>query len=195
MLAPLAKLRRIAFAIAIGASLGLSSVVSAATNPWTSSAPTWQAAAGPVPGLLEANDQNWTPEALEDLLAPVARYPDEFVGHVLVAATSLRNCSTPPRSGPASCPGPHAPPESDDTRHDVLGARLDAELGQAYVNDQAGVLAAVQRLRRRARDSGNLQTSENMLVETVAKGGEQAIAFTSRDPNVAHVPQYDVEKV
>ena len=33
------------------------------------------------------------------------------------------------------------------------------ELGEAFVADQAGVLDAVQRLRRQAMDVGNLQSS------------------------------------
>src|SRR6185436_20764488 len=44
--------------------------------------------AAPVPALLEASSQTWTPEALEDLLAPVALYPDDVLGEVLVASTN-----------------------------------------------------------------------------------------------------------
>jgi hypothetical protein len=69
------------------------------------------------------------------------------------------------------------------------------ELGQAYVNDQAGVLDAIQRLRRQARNAGNLESSDEMLVETVNEGGQQAIMLTSPDPNVVNVPQYDVQRV
>jgi hypothetical protein len=35
-----------------------------------------------------ATPGNWTPEALEELLAPVALYPDVVLGHVLTAATN-----------------------------------------------------------------------------------------------------------
>jgi len=41
------------------------------------------------------------------------------------------------------------------------------ELGEAFVADQAGVLDATQRLRQQAIDVGNLQSSEQMKVETV----------------------------
>ncbi len=45
-------------------------------------APTADASAAPaVPG-------SWTPEALEELLAPVALYPDVVLGHVLTASTN-----------------------------------------------------------------------------------------------------------
>src|SRR6185295_2375505 len=64
------------------------------------------------------------------------------------------------------------------------------ELGQAYVNDQAGVLEAIQRLRQQARDAGNLESSDKMLVETEAQAGEQAIVLSSPDPEVVYVPQY-----
>src|SRR5688572_13068266 len=35
-----------------------------------------------------ATTGSWTPEALEELLAPVALYPDVVLGHVLIASTN-----------------------------------------------------------------------------------------------------------
>ena len=40
------------------------------------------------------------------------------------------------------------------------------ELGQAFTADQAAVLDAVQRLRKQAKDVGNLETSAQLKVDT-----------------------------
>ena len=46
-----------------------------------------QAPAQP-PQPLQASASTWTPEAMEELLAPVALYPDVVLGEVLVASTN-----------------------------------------------------------------------------------------------------------
>ena len=47
----------------------------------TATAPATAAATPAMPG-------SWTPEALEELLAPIALYPDVVLGHVLTASTN-----------------------------------------------------------------------------------------------------------
>jgi hypothetical protein len=69
------------------------------------------------------------------------------------------------------------------------------ELGQAFVNDQDGVLEAVQRLRLQAKLAGNLSTSDKMVVGTELQDGQQAIVLSSPQPDVVYVPQYDPETV
>ena len=65
------------------------------------------------------------------------------------------------------------------------------ELGQAFVADQAGVLDAIQRLRRQAMDVGNLQSSEAMLVETTEQEGKEVVVLKPPKPEVVYVPTYD----
>ena len=65
------------------------------------------------------------------------------------------------------------------------------ELGQAYVNDQQGVMDAVQRLRMQAKDVGNLKSSPQLKVEEKREDGKEVIAVTPPDPKVVYVPQYD----
>ena len=158
---------------------------------------------------LAASDATWTPEELEGLLAPVALYPDVVLGQVLVASTNpqevldagnwlLQNQGlegkpldqaaekvgfTPPIRGLIQSP----------EVVDMMASQMDwtTELGQAYVNDQDGVLAAVQRLRAQAQDVGNLQTSKQMKVETEVQEGQQVITVSPPSPEVVYVPQYD----
>jgi hypothetical protein len=218
MFTSLAKLRRTTLAFTVGASLMLSgweSVTKSGATYWTANASTasQRTSAASVPGLLEVNDQTWTPEAFEDLLAPVALYPDEFIGHVLVAATNPQevldagnwrpkneNLDAKALDASAKRAG-FTPPIRMLLQNPIVLDMMCSEfgwmqeLGQAYVNDQAGVLDAIQRLRRQARDAGNLESSDKMLVETEIEGGQQAITLSSPAPGVVNVPQYDVEKV
>ncbi len=182
---------------------------SAATVETTAPPPAATQPAAPVSQILTANDMTWTPEAMEDLLAPVALYPDVVLGQVLVASTNpqevldagnwlLQNQNlqgndldeaakkvgfTPPIRGLLQSP----------EVVDMMCSQLDwtTELGQAFVNDQQGALDAVQRLRAQAKDVGNLKSSDKMTVATETQGGQQVITVASPSPQVVYVPQYD----
>jgi Protein of unknown function (DUF3300) len=206
-------------ALAIGVAIALSGCgkkeqpPAAATPPPVAAASTvpdaaQQAAAQP-PQPLQASTATWTPEAMEELLAPVALYPDVVLGEVLVASTNpqevldagnwlLQNQGltgkaldeaakqvgfTPPVRGLLQSP------EVVDMMCLEMG--WTTELGQAYVNDQAGVLDAVQRLRTQAKDVGNLKSSEQMKVATEVQEGHQVITVSPPSPQVVYVPQYD----
>jgi len=76
---------------------------------------------------------------------------------------------------------------------DMLCMQIDwtTELGQAFVNDQVGVLDAVQRLRAQAKDVGNLASSDKMSVETVQQDGNDVITINPPPSQVVYVPQYN----
>ena len=66
------------------------------------------------------------------------------------------------------------------------------ELGEAFIADQAGVLDAVQRLRRQAKDVGNLQSSPQMTVDTQTQSGKEVIVLEPpASTETVYVPQYD----
>jgi hypothetical protein len=158
---------------------------------------------------LKETDTTWTPEEMEQLLAPVALYPDVVLGQVLVASTNptevldagnwlLQNQT---REGNALdkaakqvgfTPTVRALLQSPEVI-DMLCQQLSwtTELGQAFINDQSGVLGAVQRLRAQAQDVGNLKSSDQMKVETKVEGNHEVIVITPPSPQVVYVPQYD----
>ena len=213
------KLQRVAFGLAMASITLLAACGRSqepATPPAASTESTAQAPAAPpppaasaVPQLLTPNELTWSPEAMEDLLAPVALYPDVVLGQVLVASTNpqevldagnwlLQNQGlqanaldeaarqvgfTPPVRGLLQSP------EVVDMMCSQLG--WTTELGQAFVNDQQGALDAVQRLRAQAKDVGNLQSSDKMTVATETQGGQQVITVSPPSPQVVYVPQYD----
>jgi len=183
-----------------------------AAAPPAASAPAADAGAGQpadAPAPLQASGTTWTPEELEALAAPVALYPDPVLAQVLIASTNpqevmdagnwlLQNQGL---EGSALDDAATAVGFTPPTRAliqfpqvvDMMCLQIDwtAELGQAFVDDQAGVLDAVQRLRAQAQDVGTLQSTPQMTVETETQGGQEVITVAPPSPEVVYVPQYD----
>jgi hypothetical protein len=162
-----------------------------------------------APAPLQASGTTWTPEELEALAAPIALYPDPVLAQVLIASTNpqevmdagnwlLQNQGL---EGSALDDAAMAVGFTPPTRAlvqfpqvvDMMCLQIDwtAELGQAFVDDQAGVLDAVQRLRAQAQDVGTLQSTPQMTVETETQGGQEVITVAPPSPEVVYVPQYD----
>ncbi len=160
-----------------------------------------------------ATPGSWTPEALEELLAPVALYPDVVLGHVLTASTNpqevldagnwlienqaLEGAAIDAEAGKLGLsPSVRALLQFPDVM-DMLCMQMDwtTELGQAFTADQGAVLDAVQRLRAQAKDVGNLATSPQLKVETESQDGKEIITVESPSPEVVYVPKYDPQAV
>ena len=170
-------------------------------------ADTTAAAAAPVTAAEVT--RTWTPEELEQLLAPIALYPDPVLSQMLIASTNpqevldagnwlLQNQGLEGKAldDAAAAVGFTPPvralvqfPETVDMMCLELG--WTTELGEAFVADQAGVLGSVQRLRKQAIDVGNLQSSAQMKVETQTQEGEEVVVLKPAKPEVVYVPQYD----
>ena len=210
---PAADLRSLTLCAVLGALTSLAACGSkeppaqaqAPTAPATTATP----AAAPAPVTAADITRSWTPEALEELLAPVALYPDPVLSQVLIASTNpqevldagnwlLQNTSLKGKAldEAAATVGFTPPvralvqfPETVDMMCMELG--WTTEVGEAFVADQAGVLDAVQRLRTQAIEVGNLQSSEQMKVETEQQDGKEVVVLKPAQPEVVYVPQYD----
>ncbi len=177
-------------------------------------APDAAPAAAPAPiTAADVANATWTAEALEELLAPIALYPDPVLSQVLIASTnpqevldagnwlianeSLKGKALDDGAAQVGFTPPIRAlvqfPETIDMMCMELG--WTTELGQAFVADQAGVLDAVQRLRKQAMDVGNLQSSEAMKVETEVQEGKEVVVLSPPKPDVVYVPQYDPQAV
>jgi len=171
-------------------------------------APEPAAATAAAPGAA-ATAGSWSPEALEELAAPIALYPDVILGHVLTASTNPQevldagnwllanqNLSGKSLDQAASKLGMSTSmrallqfPETVDMM--CMQMEWTTELGQAFTADQGAVLAAVQRLRAQAQQAGNLKTAGPLKVETEKQGDQNVIVVVPSDPKVVYVPQYD----
>ena len=211
---PAAKLRSFALCAVLGALASLAACGSkeAPTEAPAPAAPAAQQA-GPPPDVTPVTaaevSRTWTPEALEELLAPAALYPDPVLSQLLIASTNpqevldagnwlLQNASLKGKAldDAAAKVGFTPPirallqfPETVDMMCMELG--WTTEVGEAFVADQAGVLDAVQRLRQQAIDVGNLKSSPQMTVETTEQEGKDVVLLKPAKSDVVYVPQYD----
>jgi hypothetical protein len=201
------------FAITIGLGIATGLVACGSKEPPAPASPPTEAAAptaaAPVAATQPAGAATWTPEALEELLAPIALYPDPVLSQVLIASTnpqevldagnwlianeSLRGEALDEAAAKVGFTPPIRAlvqfPQTVDLMCMEMG--WTTELGQAFVADQAGVLDAVQRLRKQAIDVGNLQTSKAMVVETTEQEGKDVVVLKPAQPEVVYVPTYD----
>jgi hypothetical protein len=144
---------------------------------------------------------------LDQLLAPIALYPDELVGQILMAATYPIEVVAATRwmqdSNNARLKGDELTAALADKDWDpsvkslipfpqvlrMLDERLDwmQKLGDAFIAQQADVMDSVQRLRRQAEAAGTLKSSPQQTVTTQ----DQTITVEPANPNVVYVPVYD----
>jgi hypothetical protein len=66
-----------------------------------------------------------------------------------------------------------------------------ADLGNAFLSQQSDVMDAVQRMRKKAQDTGNLKSSEQQKVETKVIESKSVIIVEQANPQVVYVPSYD----
>jgi hypothetical protein len=149
------------------------------------------------------------PQQLDDLVAPIALYPDPLLGQVLVACTYPVELVEAQQWLQANG-NLHGQQLMDAARQqnwdpsvqallavpDVLlkltqDIRWTTDLGNAFLAQQAEVMDAVQRMRVRARANGQLQSTPQETVTTQSQGGQTAIEIQPAEPQVIYVPAYD----
>jgi hypothetical protein len=142
--------------------------------------------------------ENFSPEQLDNLLSPIALYPDPLLAQFFVAATFPDQVEEAARYVRAN--GDNG---VDDQNWDVsvravahyptvIGMMADkidwtTSIGQAYVNQSTDVASSVQRLRHMARAAGNLQSSQQQEVLEQ----DNYIAINPYQPQYIYVPVYD----
>ncbi|MBT1072882.1 DUF3300 domain-containing protein [Pelotalea chapellei] len=140
---------------------------------------------------------------IEDLVAPIALYPDPLIAQILPAATfieQLHEAAILVRQygGGAAIDGQAWDVSVKAIAHypDVL-YMLDQQeewtvsLGEAFANQQAEVMVAIQTLRTEARDAGNLVSSSQLQV--VDDGGY--VRIYPAEPERIYIPVYDPQVV
>jgi len=65
------------------------------------------------------------------------------------------------------------------------------DLGNAFLAQQSDVMDAVQRMRKKAQDKGNLKSTEQQRVETKVIESKSVIVVEQANPQVVYVPSYD----
>jgi hypothetical protein len=65
------------------------------------------------------------------------------------------------------------------------------DLGNAFLAQPGDVMDAVQRMRKKAQDKGNLKSNGQQTVETKVIESKTVIVVQQANPQVVYVPTYD----
>jgi hypothetical protein len=146
-----------------------------------------------------------TPEQLQQLVAPIALYPDSLVAQILAASTFPEDVveadqwvhAHPDLKGEALAQAvdqqPWDPSVKAITAFPAVLGNMDknlswtSSLGDAYYNEQQDVMDAVQEMRQRAQEAGNLKTSPQQTVTWQ----DSTIIIEPASSEVVYVPAYD----
>jgi len=153
--------------------------------------------------------QTLSPDQLDDLVAPIALYPDPLLSQIMVAATYPLEVvqayqwlqRNPGLNGPALTEAAQqqnwdASVQALVVFPDVLKRLNDdvtwtTNLGNAFLAQQQDVMDAVQRMRQKAQQAGKLASTPQLNVTTATDAGQPVIQIMPADPAVMYVPVYD----
>jgi len=156
-----------------------------------------------VPGAM-VPEGGLSAEQMDNLLAPIALYPDPLLAQVLPASTFVDQIDQAARwlrsnnNNPAKIDSQNWDVSVKSVGHYpqvvyMMSDKLDwtTALGQAYVNQSTDVLTSVQRLRARAKAAGYLVTTpqQTVIVE------KEVIKVVPAQPQVIYVPTYNPQVV
>jgi hypothetical protein len=146
----------------------------------------------------------------DDLVAPIALYPDQLLAQILTASINAQEVldggnwllQNQHLKGDALSHAAKQAGFSPSMQYlmsfpqvvDNMCQQIDwtRELGQYFQTDQKGVMDAVQRKRAQAQQTGNLKSSPQMTVDTKrADNGQPYVEIKTADPQVVYVPQYN----
>ncbi len=166
-------------------------------------------ASGATPGNESGSSTETAPQSaseLQALVAPIALYPDALVAQVLAASTfpdqvavaeywmqqnknltgnALMQAVDKQSWDPAVKALTQFPSVLENLSSNLAWT---SSLGEAYHNQAADVMTAIQTLRAQAKAKGNLQSSPQI---TVVQQTPQTIVIQSANPQVVYVPQYN----
>ncbi|HEY6420514.1 MAG TPA: DUF3300 domain-containing protein [Candidatus Binataceae bacterium] len=175
-------------------------------------APAPAAPPGPAPGAATAQE-------LQELVSPIALYPDVLVAQILAGSTYPTQIveadrwikQNPNLTGDQLAahvnPQPWDPSIKSLTQFPTVLQTMNdnlawtSALGEAYYNQPADVMNAIQVLRKMATDAGTLKTTPQQRVEVqpappAAQAGsqpsmQQTVIIQPAQPNTVYVPQYN----
>ena len=165
-----------------------------------------------LPAALPAQEagegaSNFRPEEIDQMLAPIALYPDSLLAQVLAASTYVLEVVQAARFAKenASLKGEALTQAAKDKDWDpsvkamlefpdvlqMMSDKLEwtQNLGDAFLGQQREVMDSVQRLRAKAQESGNLKSTKEQVVK--AEPSTQVIVIEPASPEVVYVPAYD----
>jgi uncharacterized membrane protein YgcG len=152
-------------------------------------------------------------QELDQLLAPIALYPDALLVQILMASTYPLEVVMASRWAKAN-PGVSGKALEDAMQKETWAPEVKAvtavpqvlermsenlgwihKLGDAFLADQKAVLQTVQALRGKAQAAGNLKTTQEQVVRTEVQESKSVIIIEPAKPEVVYVPTYDPNSI
>ena len=148
-------------------------------------------------------------DQLDALVAPIALYPDPLLAQTLAAATypleivQLQQWLEKNKNLKDKALADAVAKESWDPSIQAMAGLPDVvkrladdiqwttDLGNAFLAQQSDVMDAVQRMRKKAQGKGNLESGEQIKVETKVVETKEVIIVEQASPQVVYVPSYD----
>ncbi len=174
------------------------------TVPLTRSEPISQQESAPAETAPKIpNDQ------LDALVSPIALYPDPLLAQVLAASTypleivQLQQWLIKNKDLKDKALADAAAKQPWDSSIQAMAGLPDlvkrladdvqwtTDLGNAFLAQQSDVMDAVQRMRGKAKDTGNLKSNEQMKVETKVVESKTVVVIEQSNPEVVYVPSYN----
>jgi hypothetical protein len=170
--------------------------------------------AAPEPARLQANSPSEATskipnDQLDSLVAPIALFPDPLLAQTLAASTYplelvqlqqwlAKNSGLKDKAlADAAAKQPWDPSIQamaalpDVVKRLATDIQWTTDLGNAFLAQQNEVMDAVQRMRKKAQDTGNLKSSEQQKVESKVVENKSVIIVEQANPQVVYVPSYD----
>jgi hypothetical protein len=177
--------------------------------------PLWMAGQLLAQGTQSSGQKIYNNQQLDQMLAPVALYPDALLSQIFMACTYPSNVADA-----AAWSAAHPKTQGDDAVKQVASQPWDPSvqslvafpqvlaqmkqhpdwvqnLGDAFLAQSDDVMASVQRLRAQAQKAGNLKsTDQQKVVVQQAPAGASApsttvIQIEPANPQVVYVPSYN----
>jgi hypothetical protein len=165
----------------------------------------------PAPATAAANPaaKTFSQQDLDQLLAPIALYPDALLAQVLMASTyplevveAARWSKANPKVTGKALEDAMAKQAWDPAVKSMTSVpqvlkQMDEKLewtqklGDAFLAQQADVMDTIQTLRGKASAQGNLKTTEQQVVRTETQGSQTIYVVESPTPETFYVPTYN----
>jgi hypothetical protein len=157
------------------------------------------------PPYQEADQAPLSATEIENIVSPIALYPDQLVAQILGAATypdqvtaASNYVNSSGLKGDALMKGVDGQPWDPSVKAltqfptvlDQMAKNLawTSALGDAAYNQQKDVMTAIQKLRQEAKAAGNLKTTSEIKV---VQESPQTIVIQPANPQVVYVPSYN----
>jgi hypothetical protein len=161
-------------------------------------------------GASASADQTFSQQELEQLMAPIALYPDALLAQILMAATYPLDIVAADRWVKANPSLKDQALQDELQKHPwdpsvkslavfpqvlaMMSEKLDwtQKLGDAFLGQKEQVMATAQALRKKAVDSGNLKDSkEQKVITEKTETNTTIIKVEPANPEVVYVPTYN----